>query len=227
MDTEIKKLADNRDLKSLKYIFVDSLDVDPTFVRYEEEYDYCKSIPGLLEPHQDLTPFTDIKSAWDEDYWTNLKMDLIKNFSDKRMTHMRVVAKVFLAEKIQRILAERAAVSEVLKADRVSGASKPSSISPAAPTSVQYDTPAKHYLSKAEQQELELQKTKGRLERERKADEARIRAQNERLAQQRSQSQNADVNSPNGTDSKKICGIVIAAVTVIVVAMVLAVILLL
>ena len=45
MNTEIKKYADSGDIKSLKYIFVDSLDVDPTFVRYEEEYNYCKSIP--------------------------------------------------------------------------------------------------------------------------------------------------------------------------------------
>ena len=51
MNTKIKKYADSGDIKSLKYIFVDSLDVDPTFVRYEEEYNYCKSIPGLIENH--------------------------------------------------------------------------------------------------------------------------------------------------------------------------------
>lgn len=56
---EIKKYADSGDIKSLKYIFVDSLDVDPTFARYEEEYNYCKSIPGLLEPHIELTPFSE------------------------------------------------------------------------------------------------------------------------------------------------------------------------
>ena len=42
MDIRIKNYADARDLKELKYIFVDALDVDPTFVRYEEEYNYCK-----------------------------------------------------------------------------------------------------------------------------------------------------------------------------------------
>lgn len=51
MNTEIKNYADSGDIKSLKYIFVDALDVDPTFVRYEEEYNYCKSVPGLLESH--------------------------------------------------------------------------------------------------------------------------------------------------------------------------------
>lgn len=109
MNTEIKKLADSGDIKSLKYIFVDSLDVDPTFARYEEEYNYCKSIPGLLEPHVELTPFRENKADWNEEYWTSLKMDLIKNFSDQRMSHMRRVAKVFLADKAQRIQEERAA----------------------------------------------------------------------------------------------------------------------
>ena len=107
MNKEIKRYADTGDLKSLKYIFVDSLDVDPTFVRYEEEYNYCKSIPGLLETHRELTPFTQDKSHWTEEYWAKLKMDLLENFSDRRMMHMREVAKVYLAEKVKRILAER------------------------------------------------------------------------------------------------------------------------
>ena len=72
MNTEIKKYADSGDIKALKYIFVDSLDVDPTFVRYEDEYNYCKSIPGLLESHVALTPFKTKKADWNEEYWTNL-----------------------------------------------------------------------------------------------------------------------------------------------------------
>jgi len=219
MDAEIKKFADNRDLKSLKYIFVDSLDVDPTFVRYEEEYNYCKSIPGLLESHHELTPFTESKNAWNEAYWTNLKMDLIKNFSDRRMTHMREVAKVFLAEKIQRIIVERSnAVAETPKAEPVNVTHKTSVASPVTPTQAKSDTPAELRLSKAEQQELELKKTKERLERERKVEEDRIQAENARRAQQRYQNQNASVNSQNGIDSKKTRGVAIAAVTVIVIA---------
>lgn len=217
MDAEIKKLADSRDLKSLKYIFVDSLDVDPTFVRYEEEYNYCKSIPGLLEPHQELTPFTENKAFWNENYWTNLKRDLIKNFSDKRMTHMREVAKIFLAEKIQRILAERSvSVPERPKAEPVNAMPKPNASS-MAHIPGRADTPAKPRLSKAEEQELELKKTKERLERERKAREEHIRAENARREQQRYQSQHVG-NSGNGAGSKKARGIAVAVVSVIVVA---------
>lgn len=107
MDNEIKKYADDGDIKSLKYYFVDSLDIDPTFVRYEEDYKYCKNTPGLLEQHIELTPFVFDQEKWTEDYWTKLKMDLLKNFSDKRMEHMKDVAKVLLSDKVKNILAER------------------------------------------------------------------------------------------------------------------------
>lgn len=107
MNAEIKKYADSGNLKALKYIFVDSLDADPTFVHYEEDYNYCRSIPGLLEEYVELTPFRENTALWDEDYWISLKQDLVKNFSDKRMKHMRTVAKVFMADKVKRILAER------------------------------------------------------------------------------------------------------------------------
>ncbi|MEG1618174.1 MAG: hypothetical protein RR310_05215 [Eubacterium sp.] len=223
MDAEIKKIADSRDLKSLKYIFVDSLDVDPTFMCYEEEYNYCKSIPGLLETYQELTPFTENKTSWNEAYWTNLKMDLIKNFSDKRMTHMREVAKVFLAEKIQRILTERSiTVIEGDKIEPINVTPKPNTSSTVTSNTVKSDVSlqAKPHLSKAEEQELELQKEKEHFDREYKDEEERIQAKKEK-------DRRANSNEPNGTDLKKAQGVAVVAVTVIVVvAIVVAIILL-
>lgn len=159
MNTEIKKFADSGDIKSLKYIFVDSLDVDPTFVRYEEEYNYCKSIPGLLEPHIELTPFRENKADWNEAYWTSLKMDLIKNFSDKRMTHMRDVARIFLADKVQRILAERAA-----------GNATRQNIAPKAPKEAEK---AEASVSNAELQARQLEEERRKLDAEYKAAQER------------------------------------------------------
>ena len=42
MKKEVKELIDNRDINRLKYIFVDALDVDPTFDNYIEMFNYCK-----------------------------------------------------------------------------------------------------------------------------------------------------------------------------------------
>lgn len=210
MDIETKKLADNRDLKSLKYIFVDSLDVDPTFVRYEEEYNYCKSIPGLLEQYIELNPFTSDKTKWDEAYWTKLKMDLVKNFSDQRMMHMREVARVFLAEKIQRILAERANSSMTPRTEPEKVIVAPT---PDYPT--RKEMPVRPNMSQRELQEREIQVEKGRLARDNREAEAKQQAEKARIEQLRSQNQNTTVSS--GTESKKMLGIAIAAVAVIVV----------
>lgn len=216
MNTEIKKIADSGDIKSLKYIFVDSLDVDPTFVRYEEEYNYCKSIPGLLESHVELTPFSENKAKWTEEYWTSLKMDLIKNFSDKRMTHMRDVAQVFLADKVQRILAERdtnnmiqqsvAPKIEHVQTEKVANIVSKPDVTSKEPS-----------ISKAELQTRQLEAERRKLEAENKVHQEReARERAARMEQQRSMQAQAQSQSRDGF-SKKAIGIAVAAVTVAVV----------
>lgn len=219
MDIQIKKYADSGDLKALKYIFVDALDVDPTFVRYEEEYNYCKSISGLLEPHKELTPFVQDKSRWNESYWTSLKTDLIKNFSDRRMMHMKEVAQVFLAEKVQRILAERSAAvqptTESTPTTPSASEIKPRPVSPV--------TPKVGGISKAEQERLELEAAKHKLEEENHRTEA------ERLAKERArqieqqrmlhQEQTQTQGGSTGGSSKKVIGIAVAAIAVVAVVL--------
>ena len=216
MNTEIKKFADSGDIKSLKYIFVDSLDVDPTFVRYEEEYNYCKSIPGLLEPHVELTPFSENKANWPEEYWTSLKMDLIKNFSDKRMSHMRDVAQVFLADKVQRILAERAANNTIQQS--VAPKAEPVQTEKVANITPKPDvTPKEPSISKAELQARQLEEERRKLEAENKAHQEReARERAARIEQQRRMQAQTQSQTGDGF-SKKAIGIAVAAVTVAVV----------
>ena len=102
MHAEVKRLADSGDIKGLRYVFADALDMDPTFDRYQEDYDYCRS-KGLLEPHQELTPLTQDKTMWTKDYWMQLKADLLRNLSEKRLMHMKQVAQVLKADKIKRV----------------------------------------------------------------------------------------------------------------------------
>jgi len=215
MDTQIKKYADDRDLKSLKYIFVDALDVDPTFVRYEEEYNYCKDIPGLLEPYTELTPFIQDKAYWNEKYWASLKMDLLKNFSDRRMMHMKDVAQVFLAEKVQRILSERnaAAVHSVRATPSSANEAKPESVT----TSIS-NTPN---ISRAEQEQRELHEAKKKLDEENRRIEAERQAKARQLEQQRKLHQKQAQSIPTGSSSKKAIGIAVAAVVVAAVILIL------
>lgn len=216
MNTEIKQYADSGDIKSLKYIFVDSLDVDPTFVRYEEEYNYCKSISGLLEPHIELTPFIKNKADWNEEYWTSLKMDLIKNFSDKRMSHMRDVAQVFLADKVQRILAERAANNTIQHS--VAPKAQPVQTEKAANITPKPDvTPKKQSVSKAELQARQLEEERRRLAAENRAHQEREARERAAIMEQQRRMQAQKQNQPGDGFSKKAIGIAIAAVTVAVI----------
>ena len=107
MHTEVKKCVADNDIKGLRYIFADALDVDPTFEKYKEDYAYCKTINGFFEPFIECTRLSFDKNQWNRKYWNQLKMDILKNFSEKRYEHMIQVAQIVYAEKIQRLQKER------------------------------------------------------------------------------------------------------------------------
>lgn len=104
----VKKCIDAGDIMGLRYIFLDSLDVDPTFEKYKDDYAVCKSLDGMFETYTELTPLSPSHSDWNMEYWVKIKFDQKKNFSEKRFEHMIEIAKVVHAEKIERLLAERA-----------------------------------------------------------------------------------------------------------------------
>ncbi len=116
MHDEVKKRVDNKDIRGLQFVFADCLDVDPTFEKYKEDYEYCrKMLPEMFESHIELIPFNNNQSDWTDDYWNNIKMDLLENFSIERFEHMQEVAKVVYAEKIERLIQEREAARKKLE----------------------------------------------------------------------------------------------------------------
>lgn len=88
------------------------LDVDPTFEKYKEDYNYCKNLPGMFEAHINLSGMISDSGRWDASYWDQLKIDLMKNFSKERFEHMIQVAKVVYAGKIERLISERQSVKD-------------------------------------------------------------------------------------------------------------------
>ena len=109
MHEDIKKYADIGDTRELKYRFNNSLDIDPTFEKYKEDFEYCKK-QKAFESHKKLTPLEfNNPSKWNDIYWANLKKDLFDNFSQKRLEHMIKVAKVIYKDKIERLKKERLA----------------------------------------------------------------------------------------------------------------------
>lgn len=197
MHKEVKKCTDERDIKGLKYIFVDCLDVDPTFEKYVEDYEYCKNLNGLFESHKELTPFSMDKSLWNENYWQKLKIDLLKNFSDKRFKHMIEVAKIVYSDKIKRILKERE--NSISVKDK-----KTEAIPTKTTTSSKIEK--ENSQNTLEDECMRNQREYNKIIAKEKAEKERI----ERLKEQASQQQTNE-----NSDSKKLMGVVVGMVLII------------
>ena len=163
MHKQVKEYLGKGDIRGLRYVFLDSLDVDPTFEDYQEDYDNCKKVSGFFDEHQELTPVAD-RSQWNNDYWQRLKRDLEKNFSRERFEHMKAVAVVVYADKAARLLNERkkkASGSSSVKLDTVKGAEAGSSHSTA--SSVDEANAAAERQMKADEDRIKRRKEEERV----------------------------------------------------------------
>ena len=227
MLTEIKKCADAQDIKGLRYIFADCLDVDPTFEKYRESYEFCKKIPGLFESHQELSDIVENQSKWSREYWDQLKMDLMKNFSQRRFEHMIQVAKVVYADKIDRLLKERSEsarrVVDVKKPEE--GRNHESDITDhnvvSAGSQVMKENNNGTKLSEAELQEKRLEERRKEIEENNKRVEREQATQRARIEAKRRSAYNGAGGDFTPKKSKGIVIGIIAVVIVVVLIMVL------
>lgn len=214
MHSAVKKFADNGDLQRLKYVFVDCLDVDPTFEKYKEDFEYVKNVPGLIETNIELTPFRTNQNSWDEDYWIALKKDLAKNFSVERLEHMKAVAKVVHADKLKRILDERAAANQVEARKNIEE-----------PTPKPDDTPSEKNAGQDSESTHGIPIINQSVEEEAQVDNSENKAPRQRKAARKYQEQieSDEANSPAEAEmkgvqtTKKGVGIAIAILVVIVI----------
>jgi len=210
MNAEIKKCADANDIKGLRYIFVDCLDVDPTFETYKDDYAYCKTIDGFLVEYEEITPLRSNSYEWNEDYWVKLKVDLLKNFSEKRFMHMIKVARVIKADKIRRLQKERQQVKTSVQ-EKQQVLITEHKTTQNIPRKASFDANAQQRNFEAAQRKLELenQHTQDEIERkEKKIEEKAKRLKEEKLTKNQ---QAANTSS----SSKKALGIVVLVALVL------------
>lgn len=212
----VKQCVEQNDLRGLHYIFAEALEADPTFEKYQEDYEYCKKLPGFLEAHVELHSQQNDPSVWDETYWTQLKLDQKKNFSEKRMEHMKQVASVVRKEKIERLRAERARLAGTTAPENLRQTAQPRTERTAAPTTPPTDaaraTPPQPVFKgvvesnpSEEKQKQQIEKSKSRYAVEYQQDLAR---------EQRTQKEQ------EGQGSKKQLGVVLIVVAVLLMAIV-------
>ena len=207
MLAEVRKCAETNDIKGLRYIFVDCLDVDPTFEKYKEDYNYCKNLPGMFEAHINLSGIISDSGRWDASYWDQLKIDLMKNFSKERFEHMIQVAKVVYAEKIERLISERQSVKDVQ-----AKVAKTSALSSRSTTDL--NEPKK--IPDVELQERKLAEKRRKLEEENRRIEAKQAAQRARIEDaKRKAVKNKTVETGN-TVPKKVLGMVLGIIVIVI-----------
>lgn len=242
MHAEVKKCKETHDIKGLRYIFVDCLDVDPTFEKYKEDYEYCKSIEGLFDAHQPLHGISMDENDWTVNYWEQLKLDLMKNFSRTRFEHMIAVAKVVYVDKVSRLLSERSISQEkqtarsnniitneniqttstklnptVTTNDRTSDVSVP--ITSKINMNIVVDD-SKLISDAKSQQEKRLAEKRREIEAENQRIEKEQATQKARIEAARRESANRQNVTGGETESKKAVGIVLAVITVVVIVII-------
>lgn len=240
---EVKKCAENGNIKGLRYIFLDALDVDPTFEKYREDYEYCKKLEGFFETHQELSGLHQNEAGWNAGYWEQLKADLTKNFSEKRYAHMIRVAKVVYAGKIERLMQERArkleensrrveaeqrAQIEQAEPERKAADSEMPHEAEGSVRPIQVNTRANVVIrencgavSKNEMEERRLAEARRKLEEENRRVEAEQRAQRERIDAARRTGNGGVRNKTEDSGSKKLLGIALAIVIIAVIVIIL------
>ena len=216
---EVKKCADNGDIRGLRYIFHSCLDVDPTFKGYERAYEDYKNTPGLFVDHtnENLMKLKEnnVDGSWNLEYWNQLKKDLLENFSQKRFEHMREVAKVVYKDKICRIEEKRhqpdktnvTTVEEKKQNEGSMGAALKFNEHSEAQRLINEQIERERRDKERKQKELE--ENNARVEKEEQQKEAERR--------KRMQSYNDEIQGSGGGERKKVMGVVLAIVAVMII----------
>ena len=85
-----------------KIMLKDSLIVDPTFIQFDEMLAYARcELPVLLEVH-DGEILEDNESQWNIDLMNKELVEIVNNFSEVRINHLKKVISVVLADKIRK-----------------------------------------------------------------------------------------------------------------------------
>ena len=87
---EFKKAVAEKNVNMIHILMSRSLLFDSTFREFNEMEKLAKDVPGLYVKHDDR-PLIDDVSTWNDDYLHRLDAELIFNFSQERVAHIKKV----------------------------------------------------------------------------------------------------------------------------------------
>lgn len=98
-----KKAVQLGDEEKVKIMLKNSLTMDLTFNQFKLMLEYAlKFFPNIIDAH-DGTDF-EPKENWDKDYASLLKYDLVDNFSEERIAHIKEVQQYVYADELKKQL---------------------------------------------------------------------------------------------------------------------------
>lgn len=102
LSPEFTKAINSGALLRARIMLKDSLIVDPTFVQFNEMLAYARrEIPNLLLPYDGEILEND-RTKWNTDLMNTELVEIVNNFSDVRIDHLKKVISVVLADNIKR-----------------------------------------------------------------------------------------------------------------------------
>ncbi|ACQ70020.1 hypothetical protein [Exiguobacterium sp. AT1b] len=109
-----KQAVTQKDLERVKIMLSSSLILDLTFKSFQEMLAYAlNQIPELIEQH-DGTQFPNM-SVWTKTYASEVREDLIDNFSAERIEHIKNVHEHVYAQELQEQLNSSTAATKDVK----------------------------------------------------------------------------------------------------------------
>lgn len=101
LSPEFNSAIKTGNLLRVRIMLKDSLIVDPTFVQFNEMFAYARqALPTLLVPF-DNGDLEDDRSKWDKDLMNMELVEIVNNFSEARIDHLKKVISVVFADKIR------------------------------------------------------------------------------------------------------------------------------
>lgn len=109
ISTEFRSVVNAGNLLRTRIMLKDSMMIDPTFAQFEEMLSYARQhLPGIIVPHDGEVLKADAAMYTREQM--NLELvQIVNNFSQQRISHLRSMVAVVLADEIQRIRSKKQA----------------------------------------------------------------------------------------------------------------------
>ena len=80
------------DVKGIRIMMKDSLFVDTSFREFTDMENLAQSVPGLYDNYDGQELIED-SSKWDDDYMSDMRVQVVYNFSRERLEHLKKVVR--------------------------------------------------------------------------------------------------------------------------------------